>query len=128
MIMIWRKLFLKMIRKIIAEKPQKKRKRKVTGDTGGSILPPKKLRDGYQSLPPNTSGKYLVILRGMIPKGYCIPSDVTEPLIAASVVPTPDVGPVDSVSWLNLRTRPPHVRYVVSSNGSRHSGSHSEAT
>ncbi|GJX08662.1 hypothetical protein Tco_0196594 [Tanacetum coccineum] len=106
----------------------KKRKRKVTGDTGGSILPPKKLRGGYQSLPPNTSGKYLVVLRGMILEGSGIPSDVMEPLIAAFVVPTPDVGPVDFVSGLNLWTRPPHVRYVVSLNGSHHSGSHSEAT
>ncbi|GKF82110.1 hypothetical protein Tco_0243766 [Tanacetum coccineum] len=32
------------------------------------------------------------------------------------------------MSGLNLRTRPPHVRYVVSSDDFHHSGSYSEAT
>ncbi|GJW56045.1 hypothetical protein Tco_0102776 [Tanacetum coccineum] len=93
---------------VIVEKPKKKRKRK--------------------SLPPNTNGKSLAVLRGMIPEGSGIPSDVTEPLIATFVASIPDVGLVDSVSGLKLRTHPPHVRYVVSSNSSHHSGSHSEAT
>ncbi|GJW61853.1 hypothetical protein Tco_0111188 [Tanacetum coccineum] len=35
---------------------------------------------------------------------------------------------VASVSGLNLRTLPPYERYVVSSDGSHHSGSYSEAT
>ncbi|GKC51687.1 hypothetical protein Tco_1074432, partial [Tanacetum coccineum] len=112
----------------IAEKPQKKRKRKVARDASGSVYPPKKLRDDHQSLPPNTSGKSLATLRGMIPEGYDLPSGATQPLIIASVAPTSDVGPVDSVSGLNLRTRTPHVRYVVSSDGSHHSYSYSEAT
>ncbi|GJX70094.1 hypothetical protein Tco_0307265 [Tanacetum coccineum] len=87
-----------------------------------------KLRDDYQSLPPNTSRKSLAALRGIIPEGSDLPSGATEPLIVAFVAPMPDVGPVDSVSELNLRTLPPHVRYVVSSDGSHHSGSYSEAT
>ncbi|GJT44305.1 hypothetical protein Tco_0953020 [Tanacetum coccineum] len=111
----------------IAEKPQKKRKRKVAGDASGSVYPPKKLRDDHQSLPPNTSGKSLTTLRGMISKGD-LPSGATEPLIVASLAPMPDVGPVDSISGLNLRTRPPHVRYVVSLDGFHHSNSYSEAT
>nr|GEU94423.1 hypothetical protein [Tanacetum cinerariifolium] len=73
-------------------------------------------------------GKSLDVLRGMILEGSDIPSGVTEPFLAASVAPTSDVGPVDCVSGLNLRTSPPHERYVVSSDGSHHSGSHSEAT
>ncbi|GKE62001.1 hypothetical protein Tco_1512368, partial [Tanacetum coccineum] len=100
----------------------------VVGDASGSAYPPKKLRDDYQSLPPNTSGKSLAALRGIIPKGSNLPSGSTEPLIVASMAPMPDVGPVDSISRLNLRTRPPHVRYVVSSDGSHHSCSYSEAT
>ncbi|GKD65667.1 hypothetical protein Tco_1307775, partial [Tanacetum coccineum] len=62
------------------------------------------------SLPPNTGGKSLSALRGMIPKGSTIPSDATKPLVTASVTPMPDVGPVDSVSGLNLWTHPPHMR------------------
>ncbi|GJX56476.1 hypothetical protein Tco_0286373 [Tanacetum coccineum] len=113
---------------VIAEKPQKKRKRKVVEDASGSAYPPKKLRDDYQSSPPNTSGKSLAALRGMILEGSGLLSGATKPLIVASVAPMPDVGPVDSVSGLNLRTRPPHVRYVVSSDGFHHSSSYSEAT
>ncbi|GKB21172.1 hypothetical protein Tco_0855095, partial [Tanacetum coccineum] len=113
---------------VIVEKPQKKRKRKVVGDATGSAYPSKKLRDDYQSLPPNTSRKSLAALRAIIPEGSDLPSGVMEPLIAASVAPMRDVGPVDSVSGLNLWTRPSHVRYVVSSDGSHHSCSYFEAT
>ncbi|GKD13679.1 gypsy type transposase [Tanacetum coccineum] len=113
---------------VAVEKAKKKRKRKVTGDASGSTHPPKKLRDDYQSVPPNTSGKSLAALRGLVPDGSSIPSGVTEPLIAASVAPTSDVGPTDSVSGLNFRTCPPNVRYVVSSDDSHHSCSYSEAT
>ncbi|GKD36569.1 hypothetical protein Tco_1252078 [Tanacetum coccineum] len=112
--------------RVVAGETKKKRKRKVTGDASGFTHPPKKLRDDYQSLPLNISRKSLTALYGMISKGFGILSGVTEPLLAASVAPMPDVGPVDSVSRLNLRTCPPHVRYVVSSY--HHSGSYSEAT
>ncbi|GJZ69725.1 hypothetical protein Tco_0633275 [Tanacetum coccineum] len=89
-----------------------------------------KLRGDHQSLPPNTSGKSLATLRGMIPEGSDLPSGTTEPLIVASQAPIPNVGPVDSVFGLNLRTHHPHVRYVVSSKSSYHSDSYSysEAT
>ncbi|GJS38208.1 hypothetical protein Tco_0563251 [Tanacetum coccineum] len=110
-----------------AEKAKKKRKRKATGDASGSVYPPKKLRDDYQPLPPSTGGKSITALRGMILEGSAIPSDAMEPLVTASVTPMSDVGPVDSVSGLNLRTRPPHVRYVFTSDSSRHSGSYSKA-
>ncbi|GJV23644.1 hypothetical protein Tco_1376339 [Tanacetum coccineum] len=59
--------------------------------------------------------------------GFAIPSDATRPLVTASVTPILDVGPVDSVSGLNLWTRPSYVRYVVSSDSSHHSSSYSEA-
>nr|GFA71337.1 hypothetical protein [Tanacetum cinerariifolium] len=90
----------------------------------GSVYPPKKLRDDHQSLPPLTGGKSFSALRGMVPEGSATPSDVAEPLITASVTPMPDVGPVDSVSGLNLRTRPAPVRYVVSLDDSHYSGSY----
>ncbi|GJV53364.1 hypothetical protein Tco_1449105 [Tanacetum coccineum] len=87
---------------VVAEKTKKKQKRKVTGNASGSTHPPKKLRDNFHSLPPNTSGKSLAALRGMISEGSGIPSGATEPPVAASMAPMPDVGPVDSVSGLNL--------------------------
>ncbi|GJX33469.1 hypothetical protein Tco_0243324 [Tanacetum coccineum] len=59
--------------------------------------------------------------------GSAIPSDATGPLVTASVTSISDVGPVDSMSGLNLRIRPPYVRYVVSSDSSHHSASYSEA-
>ncbi|GKC94275.1 hypothetical protein Tco_1159717 [Tanacetum coccineum] len=112
---------------VVTEKPQKKRKRKVTRDASGSALPPKKLRDDHQSLPPSTGKKSLSALRGMVLEGSVIPSDAMRPVVTASVTPIPDVEPVDSVSGLNLRTRPPHMRYVVSSDSSHHLSSYSEA-
>ncbi|GJZ21870.1 hypothetical protein Tco_0558909 [Tanacetum coccineum] len=112
---------------VAIEQAKKKQKRKVTRDANGSSYPPKKLREDYQSVPPNTGGKSLVALRDLFPDGSSIPSDVTEPLIASSVAHMPDVGLVDSVSELNLRTLPPHVRYVISSDGSHRSSSCSEA-
>ncbi|GJZ45284.1 hypothetical protein Tco_0592880 [Tanacetum coccineum] len=89
-----------------------------------------KLRDDHQSLPPNTSGKSLATLRGMISEGSDLPCSTMDPLIIASKAPIPDAVPVNFVSGLNLRTRPPHVRYVVSSDSSYHSDSYSysEAT
>ncbi|GKD76070.1 hypothetical protein Tco_1334352 [Tanacetum coccineum] len=113
---------------VVVEKAKKKRKRKVTRDASGSTHPPKKLRDDYQLVLSNTSGKSLAALRGLVSDGSGIPSGVTEPLIAASVAPTSDVGPTDSVFGLNLRTFLPNMRYVVSSDDSHHSGSYSEGT
>ncbi|GKF61658.1 hypothetical protein Tco_0181712 [Tanacetum coccineum] len=49
--------------KVVVEKPQKKRKRKVIGNASGSALPPKRLRDDHQSLPPRAGGKSLTALR-----------------------------------------------------------------
>nr|GEW04671.1 hypothetical protein [Tanacetum cinerariifolium] len=111
---------------VSAEKAKKKQKRKMTEGVSGFVYPPKKLRDDHQSLPPPTGGKSLLSLYGMVPKGSVIPSDAIKPLVTASVTPMSDVGPVDYVFGLNLRTRPPHVRYVVSSNSSHYSGSYSE--
>nr|GEX83032.1 hypothetical protein [Tanacetum cinerariifolium] len=72
------------------------------------------------------ASKSLSALRGMIPEGSAIPSDATEPLVTVFVTPMSDVSLMDSVSGLNLRTRPPHVRCVFSSDSSHHSGSYSE--
>ncbi|GKE51224.1 hypothetical protein Tco_1486380, partial [Tanacetum coccineum] len=59
--------------------------------------------------------------------GSVIPSDAMRPLVTPSVTPILDVGPMDFVSGLNLWTRPPYVRYVVSSDSSHHSASYFEA-
>nr|GEW14348.1 hypothetical protein [Tanacetum cinerariifolium] len=98
------------------------------GDASGSAYPPKKLRGDHQSLLPNVGGKSLAALRGMVPAGFAIPSGATKPHIAAFVTPVSDAGLLDSVSGANLRTCPPHVRYVVSLDGSCHSGSYSETS
>ncbi|GJX27032.1 hypothetical protein Tco_0233328 [Tanacetum coccineum] len=112
---------------VIVEKPQKKQKRKAIGDASGSALPPKRLRDDHQSLPSRTGGKTLTALRRIVPDGSIILSDAMRPAVTTSVTPTPDVETLDFVSGLNLQTRPPHVRYVVSSDSSLHSDSYSEA-
>ncbi|GJR91668.1 hypothetical protein Tco_0215679 [Tanacetum coccineum] len=112
---------------VVIEKPQKKRKRKVVGDASGSALPPKRLRVDHQSLLPRTGGKSLTALCGMVSDGFIIPSDAMRPAVTASVTPTPDVETLDSMFGLNLRTRPPHVRYVVSLDSSLHSDSYSKA-
>ncbi|GJR33686.1 (R)-mandelonitrile lyase-like protein [Tanacetum coccineum] len=109
-----------------AEKARKRQKKKATEDASGSDYPPKKLRDDYQPLPPPNGGKSLSALREMIPEGSAIPSDVMGPLSTASATPVSDVGPVDFVSGLNLRTHPPHERYVISPDSSHHSDSYSE--
>nr|GEX70523.1 hypothetical protein [Tanacetum cinerariifolium] len=72
------------------------------------------------------SGKSLAALWGMVSNGFAIPSGATEPLIAASVAPISDARPLDFMFKPNLQTCPPHVRYVVSSDGSRHLGSYSK--
>ncbi|GJX11078.1 gypsy type transposase [Tanacetum coccineum] len=89
----------KDISEVTVEKTKKKRKRKAAGDASGSTFPPKKLS---------------------------VLSGVTEPPAVVSATPTPDDGPTDSVSGVNLRTCPPSLRYVVSSDDSHHSGSCSE--
>nr|GEV44143.1 hypothetical protein [Tanacetum cinerariifolium] len=73
---------------VAVEKAKKKRKRKVIGDASGFTHPPKKLKDDYQSVLPNTSGKFLAALRDLVLEGSGIPSGVTEPLIAGFVAPT----------------------------------------
>ncbi|GJQ95636.1 putative reverse transcriptase domain-containing protein [Tanacetum coccineum] len=68
-------------------------------------------------------GKSLATIRGLIPDGSSVPSEVTEPPVVVSVTPTPDDGPTDLVSGLNLWTCPPSLRYVVSLDDSHHSSS-----
>nr|GEV27807.1 hypothetical protein [Tanacetum cinerariifolium] len=87
-----------------------------SGDSGDSI--DKMFDEGnFEGRPPiftsPTGGKSLSALRGMVLEGSAIPSDATEPLVTASVTPMSDVGPVDFVFGLNLRTRPPHVAAVA---------------
>nr|GEW13013.1 hypothetical protein [Tanacetum cinerariifolium] len=111
--------------KVVIEKTKKsKRKRKAIGDASDSTLPPKKLREDYHAVTSNIGGKSLAAIRGLIPKGSSVSSDVTESRVVAFVTPTPDCGndgPIDSESGLNLRTHPPAMRYFVSSDDSHRS-------
>ncbi|GJY95019.1 hypothetical protein Tco_0511380 [Tanacetum coccineum] len=115
---------------VVVEKTKKfKRKRKAVGDASGFALPPKKLREDYRTATPSIERKSLAAIRGLIPEGSSIPSGVTEPFVVASLTPMPDCrndGPTYFVFGLNLRTCPPNVRYVVSSDDSHHSSSCSE--
>ncbi|GKA78210.1 hypothetical protein Tco_0784747 [Tanacetum coccineum] len=111
--------------KFVVKKTKKpKQKRKVTEDASGSTHPPKKLREDYHAAPSNAGGKSLAAIRGLVPEGSSVLSDVAKPRV---VTPTSDAGPTNSVSRLNLRTRPPGARYVISSDYSPYSGSHSKA-
>ncbi|GJQ91136.1 retrovirus-related pol polyprotein from transposon TNT 1-94 [Tanacetum coccineum] len=120
----------KDVSEVVVEKTKKsKRKRKATGDASGSTIPPKKLREDYRATTSNIGGKSLATIYSLILDGSSVPSEVTKPRVVASVTPTPDYrddGPTDSVSGLNLRTRPPVMRYVVSLDDSHHSCSRSE--
>ncbi|GJZ69105.1 hypothetical protein Tco_0632655 [Tanacetum coccineum] len=109
-----------------AEKTKKKRKRKVVGDASGSTFPPKRLREDHHATASHTGGKSLAAIRNLVPDGSSVSSGVTKPPTVVSVPPTPDDGPTDYVCGLNLRTCPPSLRYVVSSDDSHHSGSCSE--
>nr|GEW81648.1 hypothetical protein [Tanacetum cinerariifolium] len=59
----------------------------------------------------------LATIRSLVLKGSNVPSGIAEPQ---------DDGFADFVSGLNLRTCPPSKRYVISSDDSYHSDSHSE--
>ncbi|GJR21224.1 hypothetical protein Tco_0969751 [Tanacetum coccineum] len=115
--------------KVVEKTKKSKRKRKATGDASGSTFPPKKLGEDYHAATSNIGGKSLATISGLIPEGFSVSSEVAEPRVVASMTPMLDCGddgPTDSVSRLNLRTHPPAMRYVVSSDDSHHSGSRSE--
>ncbi|GJY25316.1 hypothetical protein Tco_0400042 [Tanacetum coccineum] len=100
----------KDVSEVAVEKTKKKRKRKAVGDASGSTLPLKKLREDYRAATSNVGGKSLATIHGLIPEGSSVPSGVTEPLVVASVTPTPDGGydgPTYFMFGLNLQTRPP---------------------
>ncbi|GJX43219.1 hypothetical protein Tco_0259895 [Tanacetum coccineum] len=108
----------KDVSEVAIEKTKKsKRKRKTTGDASVSTFPPKKLREDYHAVTSNTGGKSLVTIRSLISEGSSVPSEIAEPR---------DDVLADSVSELNLRTRPPSKRYVISSDDWYHSDSRSE--
>ncbi|GKB64800.1 hypothetical protein Tco_0920986 [Tanacetum coccineum] len=107
---------------VAVEKTKKsKRKRKTVRDA--TTFPPKKLREDYHAAASNTGGKSLAAIRDLVPDGSSVPSGVTKPPTVVYVLPTLDDGPTDLMSGLNLRTCPPSLRYVVSSDDSHHSGS-----
>ncbi|GJT31789.1 hypothetical protein Tco_0922208 [Tanacetum coccineum] len=100
----------KDVSEVVMEKTKKsKRKRKTTVDASVSIFPPKKPREDYDAASSNIGGKSLATIRSLIPEGSSVPSEVAEPR---------DDRLADFVFGLNLRTRPPSMRYVVSSHDS----------
>ncbi|GJZ43242.1 hypothetical protein Tco_0590497 [Tanacetum coccineum] len=111
---------------IAVEKTKKKQKRKAGGDASGFTFTHKKLREDYHAAASNIGGKSLATIRGLIPDGSCVSSGVTKPQAVVSVTPTPEDGPMNSVSGLDFRICPPSLRYVVSSDDSHHSTSCSE--
>ncbi|GKE68683.1 hypothetical protein Tco_1526755 [Tanacetum coccineum] len=116
----------KDVSEVAAEKTKKKQKRKVVGDASGSTFPPKRLREDHHDAASYIGGKSLAAIHNLVSDGSSVLSGVIEPPTVVSVPPTPDDGPTDSVSGLNLQTCPPSLRYVVSSDDSHHSGSCSE--
>ncbi|GJX48935.1 hypothetical protein Tco_0275780, partial [Tanacetum coccineum] len=95
------------VSEVVIEKNKKsKQKRKTTGKASVSTFPPKKLREDYHVTTSNIGGKFLATIRSLIPEGSSVSSEVAKPH---------DDGLADSVSGINLRTRPPSKRYVVSS-------------
>ncbi|GJT71109.1 hypothetical protein Tco_1030395 [Tanacetum coccineum] len=120
----------KDVSEVVVEKTKKsKPKRKAIGDASGPTFPPKKLREDYHVVTSNIREKSLVVIRGLIPEGFSISSDVMKPRVVTSMTPTLDCrndGPADSMSGLDLQTYPPAMRYVVSSDDSHHSVSRSE--
>ncbi|GKD64645.1 hypothetical protein Tco_1306753, partial [Tanacetum coccineum] len=114
------------VSEVAVEKTKKKRKRKAGGDASGFTFPHKKLREDYHAAASSIGGKSLATIRGLIPDGSSVSSGVTKPPAVVFVTPTPDDGPTDSVSGLDLRICPPSLRYVVSSDDSHHSSSCSE--
>ncbi|GKE10786.1 hypothetical protein Tco_1414337 [Tanacetum coccineum] len=66
----------------------------------------KNVSEDYHVATSNIGGKSLATIRSLIPEGSSVSSEVAEPH---------DDGLADSVSGINLRTRPPSKRYVVSS-------------
>nr|GFB09753.1 hypothetical protein [Tanacetum cinerariifolium] len=82
--MFWRKLLLRMLRKLLLRKKGKNKRERWSGMP---TYPPKKLRDDHHPILPNTGGKSLAALRSLVPDGSAIPSHATEPLIAAFVAP-----------------------------------------
>ncbi|GJR95403.1 reverse transcriptase domain-containing protein [Tanacetum coccineum] len=116
----------KDVLEVAAEKTKKRRKWKVARDASGSTFPPKRLWEDYHAVASNTGGKSLVAIRDLVLDGSSVPSGVSEPPTVISVPPTPNDRPTDSVFGLNLRTCPPSLRYVVSSDDFHHSSSCSE--
>ncbi|GJS77895.1 hypothetical protein Tco_0727776 [Tanacetum coccineum] len=112
------KTIAKDVLEVVVEKTKKsKRKRKMTGVASVSTYPPKKLREDYHAATSNIGRKSLATIHSLISKDSSVLSEVAKPR---------DDGPIDSVFGLNLRTRLPSMRYVVSSDDSYHSDSHSE--
>ncbi|GKE44113.1 hypothetical protein Tco_1471397, partial [Tanacetum coccineum] len=129
------KAIVEPVNEDVAEKPRMlKNKRKAAGDTSGSILPPKKLREDYGTSGASASinGKSRVAIQSLLDSSKLVAETgvttaATVPLVTSSVTPTSEReggDHTDSVFGPNLRTKPAVVRFVISSYSSHHSGTH----
>ncbi|GJW70792.1 gypsy type transposase [Tanacetum coccineum] len=107
------------VKAIIADKPQRiRKKRKAADGASGSGLPPKNLREdhGTSGIGANTGGKSVAALQSLL-ESSTLPVEVG--ITAAATVPfvTSPVTP-DSISGTGLGTRHPAERFVISSDSS----------
>ncbi|GKE72691.1 hypothetical protein Tco_1534732, partial [Tanacetum coccineum] len=100
---------------VAVEKAKKKQKRKVTGDASGFTHPPKKLRDDYQPVPPNTSGKSLAALCGLVSDGSNDShhsGSYSEASVVTVAVTTTVVADVASIPGLKARVESKNIENV----------------
>nr|GEY45579.1 hypothetical protein [Tanacetum cinerariifolium] len=117
----------------VVNKPKgMKKKRKTASGASGSPLPPKRLREDYDTSSDagaSTSGKSLAVLQDLLDSSTLAidvgaTAAVTVPFVTSSVTPTPERkrgGRTDSIIRPNLRTQYLAERFIISSDSSHHS-------
>ncbi|GKF68459.1 hypothetical protein Tco_0198138, partial [Tanacetum coccineum] len=110
-----------------------RKKRPAVTDASGSSHPPKKLRGDYNSSSgAATGGKSPLVLKELLASSMLnveagVAAVATLPLVTSSVSITPEHAsgaPTDSIIRLNLRTIGASKRFVISSDSSHHSSTH----
>ncbi|GJV44747.1 hypothetical protein Tco_1429283, partial [Tanacetum coccineum] len=121
------------IQDVVADKPNKARKkRKAASGASSSSVPPKKIREYHGTsggVGASTAGKSLVTLQGLLKQSTLaaqvgVTTTTTMPFVTSSVTSTPEREGgehTDSVSGPNLWTHHPAESFVISSDSSHHS-------
>nr|GEV62178.1 hypothetical protein [Tanacetum cinerariifolium] len=116
---------IELVNEEVVEVPRRlKEKRKATRDASGSTLPPKKLREDYDTFgaSASTGGKSRDVIQSLLDSSSLsveikVTTAATMPLVTSSVTPTPERERgdcTDSVSGPNLLTIPSVARFVIS--------------